>query len=56
MLPTPEDSKRELEAARKRAARDAEVLGLADSVISDSRAARLDNGWADMVRGLFRGK
>lgn len=56
MLPTPEERKRELEAAHIRAARDAEVLGLADSVISDSRSERTQNGWADMVGALFRGK
>lgn len=48
-------SQRRLVDAQNRAARDAAILDRADTVISDSRQARADNGWADMIRGLFRG-
>ncbi len=50
-----ERSKREVEAAQARAARDAQILNLADTVIQDSRAVRKDNHWTAMVRDLFRG-
>lgn len=55
---TPDDveaARRHLEDAQKRAARDAEVLRAADSVVADSRASRAENGWADAFRALFRG-
>lgn len=44
-----------LAEARARAARDAEILGYADTVVSDMAAARTENHWADRVRELFRG-
>jgi hypothetical protein len=50
-----ERAKREYAEAQKRAARDAEILALADTVVADSAAARAENGWADAFRSLFRG-
>jgi hypothetical protein len=49
-------AKAERDEAVKRAARDAPILAAADTVISDARADRAENHWADMVRDLFRGK
>lgn len=44
-----------LEEAKARAARDRELLGYADSVVSDMAAQRSENHWAERVRSLFRG-